>query len=207
VPAHADPRADIGIPILPRFFLVTHQSGVKCIHLCLDGARERLLAQGHAVIEVVSAMWTYEYANGYTVTLRGPLTAHVIVSTPHTGPQHPNGRPLGFDIHSGVGNMPFSLKIDNLEFECVRFDKLVNMDSVLGHRMQEPPRTPRMRKLPGAGGTPTLAARDPRFEEEERGRMWEDEEPRVIIERASIPGDPVNAFGIPQATMRCLEVS
>ncbi|EIN10171.1 hypothetical protein PUNSTDRAFT_63736, partial [Punctularia strigosozonata HHB-11173 SS5] len=70
---------EIGLPILPRFFLVTHQSGVKCMNLCLDGARERLLAQGHAVIECVTAIWTYHYNNGYTVTLRGPLTAHVVV--------------------------------------------------------------------------------------------------------------------------------
>jgi hypothetical protein len=35
-------------------------------------------------------------------------------------------------------------------------------------------------------------------------KKWE--EPRQIIENGSIPGEPVNAFGIPQATMRCLEV-
>lgn len=34
---------------------------------------------------------------------------------------------------------------------------------------------------------------------------WE-ESSRVVYERASIPSEPVNAFGIPQATMRCLEV-
>ena len=32
------------------------------------------------------------------------------------------------------------------------------------------------------------------------------EEPRYLIERAIIPTEPINAFGIPQATMRCLEV-
>lgn len=32
------------------------------------------------------------------------------------------------------------------------------------------------------------------------------EVPRVTIDQALIADDPVNAFGIPQATMRCLEV-
>ncbi|KZP02463.1 hypothetical protein FIBSPDRAFT_669908, partial [Athelia psychrophila] len=70
---------DIGVPILPRFFLVTAQSGVKSMSLSLDGARERLLSQNRAVIECVTAAWTYKYTNGYTVTLRGPLTAHIIL--------------------------------------------------------------------------------------------------------------------------------
>lgn len=34
---------------------------------------------------------------------------------------------------------------------------------------------------------------------------WE-ESSRVVYERVSLPSEPVNAFGIPQATMRCLEV-
>jgi len=29
----------------------------------------------------------------------------------------------------------------------------------------------------------------------------------MLIERGSLPGEPVNAFGIPQATMRCLELA
>ncbi|KAF8628158.1 hypothetical protein AX17_006028 [Amanita inopinata Kibby_2008] len=36
-------------------------------------------------------------------------------------------------------------------------------------------------------------------------KRWE--EPRIMIERSLIPGEPVNAFGIPQATMRCLELA
>ncbi|KAF8628168.1 hypothetical protein AX17_006038 [Amanita inopinata Kibby_2008] len=75
---------EIGVPILPRFFLVTTQSGVKSMSLSLDGARERLYArnQHHCVIECPSAVWTYRYSNGYTVILRGPLTAHIVVP-PH----------------------------------------------------------------------------------------------------------------------------
>ncbi|KAF8824575.1 hypothetical protein HHX47_DHR8000424 [Lentinula edodes] len=35
--------------------------------------------------------------------------------------------------------------------------------------------------------------------------QWD--EPRVLISQGFIPGEPVNAFGIPQATMRCLELA
>ncbi|KIM45777.1 hypothetical protein M413DRAFT_58609, partial [Hebeloma cylindrosporum] len=72
---------EIGVPILPRFFLVTTQSGVKSMTLSLEGARERFYAPGHVMVECVAAIWTYKYNNGYTVTLRGPLTARVIVTT------------------------------------------------------------------------------------------------------------------------------
>ncbi|KAF5346933.1 hypothetical protein D9758_010123 [Tetrapyrgos nigripes] len=78
---------EIGVPILPRFFLATTQSGVKSMTLTLDGARERLFAYGHAVVECVSAIWTYRYTNGYIVTLRGPLTVHVLLTaSPPPGP-------------------------------------------------------------------------------------------------------------------------
>ena len=51
--------------------------------------------------------------------------------------------------------------------------------------------------------TPGLSAQAQAQADEDR--KWE--EPRVLIERAAIPGEPVNAFGIPQATMRCLELA
>ncbi|KIK36838.1 hypothetical protein CY34DRAFT_93709 [Suillus luteus UH-Slu-Lm8-n1] len=47
---------EIGVPIQPRFFLVTTQSGVKSMTLSLDGARARLLSQHHAVVECVAQM-------------------------------------------------------------------------------------------------------------------------------------------------------
>jgi hypothetical protein len=35
-------------------------------------------------------------------------------------------------------------------------------------------------------------------------KKWE--EPRQIIENGYIPGESVNVFGVPQATMQCFEV-
>lgn len=176
---------------MPRFFLVTTQSGVKSMTLSLDGARERLFAAGHAVVECVTAVWTYKYGNGYTVTLRGPLTAHVVLCAPNP----PGNTPAS---QSTPQPLPYSLKFENLQFDANFHDKYIALESIMGQRVMESPKTPRVRNAP----TPT--ANGSAAQQREEDKKWE--EPRVIIERASIPGEPVNAFGIPQATMRCLEV-
>lgn len=150
--------------------------------LSLDGARERLLSQHHAVVECVAAVWTYRYTNGYTVTLRGPLTVHVLI-IPNIAPSQPSS---------------YSLKFDHLQFDANHHEKFIALDSVMGHRQSESPKTPRGRAIPTPSPNGTVMHR---VDDE---RLWE--EPRVVIDQASIPGEPVNAFGIPQATMRCLEV-
>ncbi|KAF7964420.1 hypothetical protein HWV62_8251, partial [Athelia sp. TMB] len=178
---------DIGVPILPRFFLVTAQSGVKSMSLSLDGARERLISQNHAVVECVTAAWTYKYTNGYTVTLRGPLTAHIIL-VPNTARNQPG-------VQSST---PFTLKFDTLDFGANFHDKSISLESIMGLRNPEssPPKTPHQRNVP----TPNSNSGPPSIDDDKK---WE--EPRITIDHASIPGEPVNAFGIPQATMRCLE--
>ncbi|KAG7446022.1 uncharacterized protein BT62DRAFT_968891 [Guyanagaster necrorhizus] len=176
---------EIGVPILPRFFLVTTQSGVKSMTLTLDGARERMYAQGHSVVECVTAVWTYKYNNGYTVTLRGPLTAHVVITSPH---------PPG--TSTATGN--YVLKFEDFQFDANYHDKFIALDSIMGTRMVDSPKTPRIRNVPTPGANGILS-------QEDEDKKWE--EPRIIIERGSIPGEPVNAFGIPQATMRCLELA
>lgn len=161
--------------------------------LSLDGARERLVSQNHAIIECVTAAWTYKYTNGYTVTLRGPLTAHIIIV--------PNAARGG---QAGVQPaQPFTLKFDNLDFGANFHDKAISLESILGPRNPEssPPKTPHQRNAP----TPTPNSNGSSASINDEDKKWE--EPRVIIDHASIPGEPVNAFGIPQATMRCLEVN
>ncbi|KDR74517.1 hypothetical protein GALMADRAFT_250519 [Galerina marginata CBS 339.88] len=177
---------EIGVPILPRFFLVTTQSGVKSMTFALDGARERSYApggQGHTVVECVSAIWTYKYTNGYTVTLRGPLTVHVIVTA---------------TVPPGNTQAPqYTLKFDDFQFDANIHDKYIALEAILGPRTIE---SPKLRNTPTP--TPGSGQQQQQMEEDKR---WE--EPRVRIEHASIPGEPVNAFGIPQATMRCLELA
>ncbi|KAJ6543928.1 LIM-domain binding protein-domain-containing protein [Mycena capillaripes] len=169
---------EIGVPILPRFFLVTTQSGVKSMSLTLDGARERLYAPGHAIVECVTAIWTCRYSNGHIVTLRGPLTAHLVICSP-APPPHPGAATTN-------GAPPYVLKFDDFEFDAHSHDKYIALDAIAGPRKTEdPPPT-----MNGAG---------------DEDKKWE--EPRLIIENGSIPGEPVNAFGIPQATMRCLELA
>ncbi|KAI0250864.1 hypothetical protein BJV78DRAFT_1215862 [Lactifluus subvellereus] len=64
--------------------------------LSLNGACERVVAPDYAIVQCVSAMWTYRYHNGYTVAIRGPFTAHVIVIPNATQ----NGPPVQSTPHS-----------------------------------------------------------------------------------------------------------
>ncbi|CAA7259582.1 unnamed protein product [Cyclocybe aegerita] len=188
---------EIGIPILPRFFLVTTQSGVKSMTLSLDGARERTFGQGHSVVECVAAVWTYKYTNGYTVTLRGPLTAHVIVAATQPPPSSTSGP----STSSNTQQPAYTLKFEEFQFDANFHDKCIALDAIQGNRTIEPPKGPMTPPSPLPPGA-SQADWDRRWEET---RRWE--EPRMTIEHASLPGEPVNAFGIPQATMRCLELA
>lgn len=196
--------ADIGVPILPRFFLVTSQSGVKSMTLSLDGAQERQYSQNHTLVECPNAIWTYKYINGYMVTLKGPLKAHLqfVQSSPL-----PNSNPMLPPQHQSQQPQPipppqqprFSLKFDSITFDANLHEKSLMIDAIGGARIVEPPKTPRMRHPATPNATPTMTG----VTEEEK----KSEEPRILIEKAVIPAEPVNAFGVPQATMRCLEVS
>jgi len=165
--------------------------------LTLDGARERLFDYGHAIVECVSAVWTYKFNNGYTVLLKGPMTVHVVITTAQANASghHPHHQ-LGGNYH---------LKFENFEFEAKSHEKFIALDSIVGPRTMESPKMAR----PGGGrhsinGMPLSGSMDSIMDQEDEERKWE--EPRMVIERGLIPGEPVNAFGIPQATMRCLEV-
>lgn len=153
--------------------------------LSLDGARERLVAQHHAVVECVSAVWTYKYNNGYTVTLRGPLTVHAFIV------------PLG-NASPAQPQQTFVLRFDQLQFDAHTHEKFISLDGIAGQRTPEILKTPRVRNAP------TPSPNGASVGQREEDRQWD--EPRILIDNASIPGEPVNAFGIPQATMRCLEV-
>jgi hypothetical protein len=157
------------------------QSGVKSMTLSLDGVRERLFSSGQAFVECYTAVWTYKYNNGYTVTLRGLLTAHVVI--------------CALSAPNPLTNLPYSLKFDSFQFDANFHDKYISVDSILGHRVME---------LSSVRNAPTPTATGSMDQRREEEKKWE--EPRVTIEHASIPGEPVNAFGVPQATMRCLEV-
>jgi hypothetical protein len=140
----------------------------------LDNAREVHSGSGNYAIECKTAVWTYRYDNGYTVALRGPLTAKVQV-IPAQG-----GR--------------YTMKFDAINFDANFHEKLLSIDAILGAR-SEP--TPRIKSATISNATPGVKTEDDQRSPEEL---------RVSIDKANIPAEPVNAFGIPQATMRCLEV-
>lgn len=167
--------------------------------LSLDSARERMHESGHTIVECPGASWTHRYRNGYTVTLRGPLTVHVIATS-----RRPHGSHTDNDSD-------FTFKFDKFQFDANFHDKFIALDSILGARSTEnlPPPTPMVMTAPSfsvqtaAGIGPAGQSQSNQQVDDER--TWE--APRVLIDYASLPGEPVNAFGVPQATMRCLELA
>ena len=182
-------NTEIGFPIFSRFFLVTSQSGVKAQTITIDGARERPISQSRALIECPVSSWTFRYTNGYSITLRGPFSAEVVVAPIQT-PNSPTSR-----TSTGAA-LDYTLKVDRLQFDAFYHDKYLAYDMIRGERIPESPRI-----APSPNGA---AAANGAGGEQDPTRV---EEPRYFIEHASIPAEPINAFGIPQATMRCLEVS
>lgn len=192
---------EVGILRLPTFFLVTTQAGVKSMTLSLDSARERVLGPNLAIVQCPTAMWTFRYHNGYTAVLRGPFTAHVAVT-----------RNATFKLDVSLAQPACALKIDHIQFNSDVCEKYVAVDVIGGNRLNAnqtlqihhasaPIRT---FTRYGAVAPPPLQQPQPL----QVGQSDEEryEEPRITYERAFIPADPVNAFGIPQATMECLEV-
>ena len=94
---------------------------------------------------------------------------------------------------------PDPTQFDSIRFDAYEHEKSLSIDAIIGHR--EPTLTPRIRNVNTPGATPNMA-----HAEDSRSSSQAQDEYRIVIEKANIPTEPVNAFGIPQATMRCLEV-
>ncbi|EKM59536.1 uncharacterized protein PHACADRAFT_250104 [Phanerochaete carnosa HHB-10118-sp] len=169
---------EIGVPILPRFFLVTVQSGVTAINFSLSGATELRVADNPMVckVEIPRAAWTFTYANGYTVTLKGPLTAHMRI--------HPGA--FDYTRRQQLVQPGYALQFEHFQFDGEIIEKSLSLNILAPPRTSESP----------SSGTGQLENEDERRDE-----------PRNYIEHMFIPVEPVNAFGIPQATMRCLELA
>lgn len=215
---HALKITDITMPILPRFFLVSSQAGVTAMSINLDGAKERH-AQGAPYtifIDCQSATWTYYFSNGYIVTLRGPLIA-ALVLVPNAAPPPPPTPPnSGGAQQAPPPHFPYTFKIDTITFNAEKHEKALKLESIQGRRSEPKQRTPKMHLMkgegqaqasPGAGSSSTPST----ITSTENAAVLDDEkgngaEMVIHYERATIPTEPVNAFGVPQATMRCLEV-
>ncbi|EJD00833.1 uncharacterized protein FOMMEDRAFT_89101, partial [Fomitiporia mediterranea MF3/22] len=211
---------DITMPILHRFFLVTAQSGVSSMSFNFEGAKERMGPTAYTLyVESLTASWTFYYLNGYIVTLRGPFNATVvIVPNPPAIPPPPTGA-NGAQPQPQPPHMPYTLKIDTISFDAQKHEKALRVECIHGRRSDPVQRTPKMmmkmESSPAGSSTSTIASASgaeggvggtPAFEDEKAGAGGGGDMV-VHFERATIPSEPVNAFGIPQATMRCLEAS
>ena len=168
--------------------------------LSLDGARERVVGPNRAIVQCTTAMWTFRYHNGYTVVLRGPFTAHVAVT-----------RNATLDVSLSQPE-PFTLKIDHIQFDSDVCEKHVAVDVIGGNRLNanqtaqiHHASTP-IRTFTRYGAVAPPLLQQPQLLQVGQRDEERCEETRITYERAFIPADPVNAFGIPQATMGCLEV-
>ncbi|EJD54103.1 hypothetical protein AURDEDRAFT_53428 [Auricularia subglabra TFB-10046 SS5] len=169
---------ELGLATLPRFFLVTSQSGVKSMTLTAEGAVERLgrapNGAPNMTLDCPHATWTCRYTTGYTVTLRGPISASMSMQA------------------DGV------LRFDSVTFEAKHHEKHIIVDAI-GRG------TPK-------GATPATLHSSPsnsnttKTDDSLDTKTGLTPDDRTAVSDPNLPPDPVNGFGVPQATMRCLEV-
>lgn len=181
--------------------------------ITLCNARERPCGNNFMVVECDLAFWTFYYENGYVVTLKGPFTAYgQFKPNPRYSPQPPPalpGQPPPPPEH------PYIFTFDAISFQAISHEKYVMVDRIIGNRTNPDSTSSlhqRVRHPATPNATPILmpaATGDMVVKEEERAGIefgLGSAEQGVVIERAVIPPEPVNSFGIPQATMRCFEV-
>lgn len=165
-----------------------------------DDAEEILENPQEITVSCDVATWTWRFRNGFMVTMRGPLQARIFFRA-RTGADPPFEKQSPHQKES-----PYVTRLQGFMFDARQHDKFISLESIRGPRMQEsmptPAPTPRMRNQsnPYADSVQRRLA-------DERIHRSNDFEQRTVIERGSMPSEPVNHFGIPQATMRCLEVS
>ena len=92
-------------------------------------------------------------------------------------------------------NQTSTLKFESITFDSKMHEKALRIEAIKGQR-SEPMHLPL-----GTRAESTSTMSSPSQDEEKQASDLV-----VVINQAQIPAEPVNAFGIPQATMRCLEV-
>lgn len=208
---------EILAPTLPRFFLSSWCSGVQSISLSLNGVQEIQTGPSEAVVECMSASFTYNFDSGYVVTLSGQLRVHV-VSVPHTPlkPANPNEP-------QSVENR---LKFNWMEFISRKVSKSIAVASIIGTRPYGPssvdgssPTTAQGHVSPSNAAATVVPSQVSGLEANiaasgASNSSGVSSSPTLVngmvepicISHAIMPPDPVNEFGITQCTMRVLEV-
>jgi hypothetical protein len=169
--------------VIAMLLLSSCQSGVSSVSLMLDGARERSVNLGTSIIESPTAQWVWRYYDGHVITLCGTFSCQLSAySVPSDG-------------------LPYTLKIDSMSFDSTWHERMIILDAIHGTRGVE-----NIQKTPTTihGSPDNLSSSSTKSENHDWSPF--EAEPRVAIDHAVLPAEPINAFGIPQASMRCLEV-
>jgi LIM-domain binding protein len=159
------------------------------MNFVLDGARERTLGFGTSVIDCPDAQWVWRYYDGHVVILRGTFSCQI----------------TAFHNSRAEGDQPaYNLKFENMLFDTNSREKMILLDSIQGTRGVE-----NIQKTPSTTtqGSPDNASPSSANTMKEDVDRLPDPDPRVLIDHALLPAEPVGIFGIPQAAVRCLEVS
>lgn len=201
---------------MPRFFLSSWCSGVQSISLGLNGVVETSPAPGEGLVECTNASFTYTFDTGYNVQLTGLLRVHILL-VPNTPPAPTNGT-------EGAPPTPaHKLKFSYFEFTSKKVTKSLAVTAIKGNRMlytspslegSSPSGTIGHVSPPGGAnvGAMSNVALDGSNASNSSGASTSPTlvngvpEPVLVVERALMPPDPVNEFGITQCTMRVLEV-
>ncbi|KAF8499300.1 LIM-domain binding protein-domain-containing protein [Gautieria morchelliformis] len=185
---------EIGPNVIAMLFLVSCQAGVLSMNFVLDGARERAIGPSTAFIECADAQWIWRFCDGHVIILRGAFSCQVSAfqSVHATSDQSP----------------PYTLKIETISFDSTSHDRLITLGSIQGTRgvenVQKTPSTTTQGSPDNAsssGGSVSNTKPD-----DAADRLLEPD-PRIMIDHALLPPEPINSFGIPQAAMRCLELA
>lgn len=144
----------------------------------------------------VEAAWMFSYSSGYAVTLRGPLD--VII---HPGTLAPE---------SGGAPPPVVWRFTMIQFVATEVDKKISCDAIEGKRSKGEPglgyenikKSPSVHLADANGGSPLMALK----QTTEKPSTMLSAEPWIQIEKAKLPPDPVNEFGIPHLLLVCLDV-
>ncbi|KAG8935885.1 hypothetical protein FRC02_005884 [Tulasnella sp. 418] len=210
---------EIYSPTMPRFFLSYFNSGVHSISISMNGARETLSNVGESLVECTFASFTYSFENGYVVVHTGPLRAHVLVV------------PVDPQSMDALGNAPnYHLKFIFVEFSAKKVVKQIHVDCI--RSLSAPTRRPQSPQSGTIQSSPTMMTNG--IESNQNLSMTglpmsspgSSSSPHnnqgagnsvpagtildgslIVVDKVTMPLDPVNGFGIPQGTMRCLELA
>ncbi|KIJ56913.1 hypothetical protein M422DRAFT_150091, partial [Sphaerobolus stellatus SS14] len=181
---------EITANVLAMLLHVSCQSGVRSMNFMLEGLVERYLGSGTAIIECPQAQWLWRFHDGHVVSLRGNFSCQV---SAYCNP-------------SGAPDQQYFLKFDTMTFDSNSHEKMILLDSIRGTRLPENvQKTPATTTQGSPEGSSSSKASAIVKSEEAPERQLDTE--RIVIDHAILPSEPINAFGIPQASMRCLEVS